>query len=180
MAIQVPCNHRCRLIILVWYQFHFGAYTVIFMDHGFQKATNIKLILCVFEQLSGLKINFHKSELFFFGEAKQYNQEYAQLFGCKIGTYPFRYLGILMHTKKLGNKEWQAVEDRFEKKLSGSKGKLLSVGGRLVLINSVLPSLPMFMVSFFEVPKGMLEEKIPLSKVDCGVRAKRTRRFRRY
>jgi hypothetical protein len=33
----------------------------------------------------------------------------------------------------------------------------LSVGGRLVLINSVLTSLPMFMLSFFEVPRGVLE-----------------------
>jgi hypothetical protein len=34
----------------------------------------------------------------------------------------------------------------------------LSVGGRLVLINFVLTSLPMFMLSFFEVPKGVLEK----------------------
>jgi hypothetical protein len=33
----------------------------------------------------------------------------------------------------------------------------MSVGGRLVLINSVLTSLAMFMLSFFEVPKGVLE-----------------------
>jgi len=38
---------------------------------------------------------------------------------------------------------------------------MLSVGGRLVLINSVLSSLPMFMLSFFEIPKGVLE------KIDC-------------
>jgi hypothetical protein len=35
---------------------------------------------------------------------------------------------------------------------------MLSVGGRLVLINSVLSTLPMFMLSFFEVPKGVFEE----------------------
>ena len=34
----------------------------------------------------------------------------------------------------------------------------MSVGGRLVLINSVLTSLTMFMLSFFEVPKGVLEK----------------------
>ena len=34
----------------------------------------------------------------------------------------------------------------------------MSVGGRLVLINSVLTSLVMFMLSFFEVPKGVLEK----------------------
>jgi hypothetical protein len=37
------------------------------------------------------------------------------------------------------------VEDRFEKKLSSWIGKMLSYGDRLVLIKSVLTSLPMFM-----------------------------------
>ena len=50
------------------------------------------------------------------------------------------------------------VEDHFQKKLSSWKGKLLSYGGRLVLINSVLSSLAMFMMSFFEVPKGILKK----------------------
>jgi hypothetical protein len=50
------------------------------------------------------------------------------------------------------------VETKFERKLSSWKGKLMSVGGRLVLINSVLTSLAIFMMSFFEVPKGVLEK----------------------
>jgi hypothetical protein len=33
-----------------------------------------------------------------------------------------------------------------------------SSGGRLVLINSVLSSLPMYMMSFFRVPKGVPEK----------------------
>ena len=65
-----------------------------------------------------------------------------------------------MHFRKLSNKDWKTVEDRIEKRLSGWKGKLLSVGGRLVLINSVLSSLPMFMLSFFEVPRGVLKKKL--------------------
>jgi hypothetical protein len=63
-----------------------------------------------------------------------------------------------LHYKKLNNKDWEHIEERIEKKLSSWKGKYLSVGGRLVLINSVLSSLPMFMLSFFEVPKGVLEK----------------------
>ena len=35
---------------------------------------------------------------------------------------------------------------------------MLSVGRRLVLINSILSSLPMFMLSFFEVPRGVLKK----------------------
>ena len=38
--------------------------TIIFMEHDLEKALNMKLILCIFEQLSGLKINFHKSEIY--------------------------------------------------------------------------------------------------------------------
>jgi hypothetical protein len=70
--------------------------TVIFMDN-LEKAKNMKLLLCAFEQLSGLKIDFHKSELFCYGVAKANQFEYAQIFGCDLGTYPFKYLGIPMH-----------------------------------------------------------------------------------
>jgi hypothetical protein len=46
--------------------------TILFMGHDIEEAKNLKLLLCVFEQLSDLKINFHKSELFCYGEAKEY------------------------------------------------------------------------------------------------------------
>jgi hypothetical protein len=127
--------------------------TIIFMEHDLQKALNMKLILCIFEQLSGLKINFHKSELFCFGNAKDLQDEYRILFGCEIGSLPFRYLGIPIHFRRLKNGEWKLIEDRFKKKLSSWLGKLLSYGDRLILINSILTSLPMFMLSIFEIPK---------------------------
>ena len=59
--------------------------TILFMEHDIEKATNLKLILSAFEQLSGLKINFHKSELFCFGEALDDVSAYAELFGCSQG-----------------------------------------------------------------------------------------------
>jgi hypothetical protein len=37
---------------------------VIFMDNDQEKGQNMKLLLFAFEQLSRLKINFYKSELF--------------------------------------------------------------------------------------------------------------------
>ena len=82
-------------------------------------------------------------------------QQYRNLFGCEIGLFPFKYLGIPIHFRKLKNGEWKPIEDRFERKLASWLGKLLSYGDRLVLINSVLTSLPMFMLSFFEIPKGV-------------------------
>jgi len=58
-------------------------------------------------------------------------------------------------SNKLTNTEWKCIEDRFEKKLSYWKGKLMSYGGWLILINSVLMSMPMFLLSLFEVPVGV-------------------------
>jgi hypothetical protein len=69
------------------------------MDH----ARNIKLLLTLFEQMSGLKINFHKSELFCYGLAKEYELQYSHLFGCGIGTTPFKYPGIPMSHRRLRN-----------------------------------------------------------------------------
>ena len=122
--------------------------TVIFLNHNFLQVMNMKLLLCTFEQLSGLKINFHKREIFCFGQAKNCETRYSHLFGCKIGTYLFRYLGLPMHYRKLNNKDWKVIEERIEKRLASWKGKMLFLGGRLVLINSVLSSLPMFALFF--------------------------------
>ena len=63
-----------------------------------------------------------------------------------------------MSQHKIANKDWEQLETRFQKKLSSWKSKLLSAGGRLVLINSILSSLPMFMLSFFKIPKGILKK----------------------
>jgi hypothetical protein len=124
--------------------------TIIFMENDLEKALNMKLILYMFEQLFVLKINFHKSEIYCFGEAKELGGNYTELFGCETGSFPFNYLGILIHFRKLRNGDWKPVEDRFETKLGNWIGKLLSYEDRLVLINSVLTSLPMFMLSFFK------------------------------
>jgi hypothetical protein len=57
--------------------------TIMFMENDLEQASNMKLLLCAIERLSVLKINFHKSELFCYGEAKQRE------------TYIPNYLGVI-------------------------------------------------------------------------------------
>jgi hypothetical protein len=40
--------------------------TVFIFEGDLESARNLKFILCIFEQLSGLKINFYKSEVYFY------------------------------------------------------------------------------------------------------------------
>jgi hypothetical protein len=147
----IPHLVDCGLSIL-----QYANDTILFMEHDLEKAKNLKLILLAFEQLFGLKINFHKSELFCFGEAKDHTQLYAELFGCNEGEFLIRYLGIPIHFWRLTNAEWKIVVERLQLRLSSWKGKLLSIGGRLVLINSVMSNMVLYMLSFFLLPKGVL------------------------
>lgn len=138
------------------------------MEHDIEKARNLKLILSAFEQLSGLKINFHKSELFCFGEAQDQANLYADLFGCGQGEFPISYLGIPIYYRRLRNAEWKLIEERLQLILSSWKGKLLSLGGRLVLINSVLSNMVLYMISFFQLPKGVLKGWITSNQDSFG------------
>jgi tRNA U34 2-thiouridine synthase MnmA/TrmU len=93
------------------------------MDHGLDKAQNMKLVFCAFEQVSGLKINFHKSKLFCFSEAQEVAKQYAEMFKCRVGEFLLTYLGIPIHYRKLSNIYWKRVEERFEKKTQQLKRK---------------------------------------------------------
>jgi hypothetical protein len=80
------------------------------MDHDIEKACNMKLLLFAFEQASGLKINFHNSEVFYFGAAHEELKQYIELFGCKLGKIPIYYLGIPIHFGKLRIRDSTKVE----------------------------------------------------------------------
>jgi hypothetical protein len=71
------------------------------MGYDLEKAINLKLILSAFEQLSSLKINFHKSELFCFGEAQDDAKHYAKHFECGLASFSISYLGISIHHRRL-------------------------------------------------------------------------------
>jgi hypothetical protein len=57
---------------------------ILFIEHDIEKAKNMKLILNV-RELWGLNMNFHKQELFCFGELQDDVSLYGELFGCQQG-----------------------------------------------------------------------------------------------
>lgn len=46
----------------------------------------------------------------------------------------------------------------MKKKLSSWKGNLLSLGGRATLIKASLNSLPLYFMSIFPIPIGIIDE----------------------
>jgi len=66
------------------------------------------------------------------------------------------YLGIPIggDSKKLSF--WKPVIDRIVARLSMWNNKFLSFGGRLILLKFVLSSLPVYFLSFFKAPAGII------------------------
>jgi hypothetical protein len=46
--------------------------------------------------------------------AKEVENDYRSIFGCEVGSLPFKYLGMPIHYLQLLNKNWNPIEDHFE------------------------------------------------------------------
>ncbi|GAU19481.1 hypothetical protein TSUD_77250 [Trifolium subterraneum] len=116
----------------------------------------LRAILGLFETMSGLKVNFHKSMLVGVNIPESWLGEAASALRCKVGIIPFLYLGLPIggDPRRLGF--WEPVLARLKNRLSGWKSRFLSFGGRLVLLKSVLQSLPVYALSFFKAPTGII------------------------
>jgi hypothetical protein len=66
----------------------------------------------------GLKVNFHKSELFSFGQAQAMDALYAELIGCEQCKILVSCLGISIYYRGLTNAKWKHVEYILQKRLS--------------------------------------------------------------
>ena len=74
--------------------------TILLIKNDLSQARNLKFILCLFEMLSGRKINFHKSEVFCLGAAKERQAFFEEIFTCQSNVLSIKYLGILIDKKK--------------------------------------------------------------------------------
>ncbi|GLU22240.1 hypothetical protein SLE2022_383300 [Rubroshorea leprosula] len=130
--------------------------TIFFGEATEHNVRTIKCILRTFEMAAGLKINFGKCQLMGIGVDDDWRNKMAYRLGCKEGEFPIKYLGIPIGGNHRRLKMWQPLLDSVMKKLSSWKGRYLSQGGRITLINSVLSSLPVFLMSVYLIPKGTI------------------------
>ncbi|GKV33103.1 hypothetical protein SLEP1_g41647 [Rubroshorea leprosula] len=106
-----------------------------------------------FELASGLKINYGKSQIVVVEAEEGWIEKMAYKLSCKVGELPMKYLGIPIGGNHRKLAMWQPLVDSFKRKLASWKGRHLSLAGRVTLINSMLSSLPVFLMSVYLIPK---------------------------
>lgn len=79
--------------------------TIFMFEARYDSAIFYKSITRMFELMSGLKINYDKSEICCFCEVKDNEIIYKDIFTCVCGDFPMKYLGIPMHNVKLRNSD---------------------------------------------------------------------------
>ncbi|XP_047051186.1 ABC transporter G family member 41-like [Lolium rigidum] len=68
--------------------------TLVMIEPSDLGIANLKFLLLCFENMSGLKINFDKSEVFVTGVTEPEQRRVAHMLNCKLGKLPMKYLGI--------------------------------------------------------------------------------------
>ena len=127
--------------------------TILFSKAEESALENLKCILMWYEQLAGMKVNFHKSELVPMNQDLDDAQRFAQIFSCPVGSFHLKYLGVPLHFGNLSRDDIQPLVDKILKRIAGWRGKLLSLAARTMLIHTCLASIPVYLLSFIKFPK---------------------------
>jgi hypothetical protein len=74
-------------------------------------------MLYCFENMSELKINYYKSEVTVIGANEEESADIANMLNYRVGSFPMKYLGILVSTSKLYAANLMYVGLKVEKRL---------------------------------------------------------------
>jgi len=127
--------------------------TIIIGEKSWRNVRTMRALLLLFEEILGLKVNFNKSMLTGVNISKSWLSEAALVMNCRRGTIPFVYLGLPIGGDSRKLSFWKLVVDQIVSRLSSWNHKFFSFGGHLVLLKSVMSSLPVYFLSFFKSPR---------------------------
>jgi mannosylglycoprotein endo-beta-mannosidase len=116
----------------------------------------LRVVLVLFDAVSGLKVNFHKSKFVGVNVVESLLVEGAVVLGCSMGWIHFLYLGLPIGGDPRRLIFWNPVVNKICSRLSGWKSRLLSYRGRLVLLKYIITSLLVYALSFFRAPSGII------------------------
>jgi hypothetical protein len=120
-------------------------------------AAYLKWVMIYFDQISGMKINYSKSDMVLVNLDEEETLEYSRIFCCKVGSFHCKYLGVPLHHKKLRREDIQPVVDKVINRIPGWKGRLMSYGVRLVLFRACLASISIYLMSLIKFPKWAID-----------------------
>lgn len=120
------------------------------------EAHNITALLQMFSSISGQQVGPEKSHIWYSKRVTVEEREAISLiFQVPLDSVCGKYLGAAIGTTK---EAYDSLIQKVVSRLQSWKGRLLSQAGRLVLIKSVLTSLPLYHMATVSLPAGVIKE----------------------
>jgi hypothetical protein len=116
---------------------------------------NLKFLLLCFEEMSGLRINFDKSEVVILGYAPEDQQRIVDNLNCRLSSFPITYIGMPIWDTRILIKDLDPLVGRVRTKGEPWRGRFTSKGSKNVLIDSCLSSPPMHIMGLYLLPEGV-------------------------
>ncbi|XP_074300083.1 uncharacterized protein LOC141631292 [Silene latifolia] len=133
--------------------------SILFIKENAEECLKVANIISQYEQASGQKINFDKSEVVFSKKVGvQRRDMIKELLGFREVDKHEKYLGlptIIGRSKKV---VFTCLKERVWKKVNGWKERLLSRPGKEVLIKAVAQAIPTYMMSLFSILESVIDE----------------------
>jgi hypothetical protein len=131
--------------------------TLIVASASSDAVQRLKELLGSFSQATGLAINYSKSTLVPMNVPLHEIDHFVDVLGCAQGTFLQTYLGLPLSNEKLNLAAFSPLISSADKYLSGWRASLLNHQGRLVLVNAVIDSLPVYAMGALHLPQGVID-----------------------
>ncbi|XP_023914218.1 uncharacterized protein LOC112025766 [Quercus suber] len=133
--------------------------SILFCKASVEESQVLKHILQKYENASGQKINTDKSLIFFSPNTTQEaKEEILANLSPMQDTRHTKYLGLPSFIGRSKTQVFAILKERIGQKLAGWKGKLLSLGGKEILIKAVAQAIPTYTMGCFLLPQSLCEE----------------------
>jgi hypothetical protein len=130
--------------------------TLIVLRGDVDDATNLRGVLDQFASFSGLKINYDKSTLVPIHMDEQQANLCVQIIGCRREGFPQPYLGLPLSIHKLPVSAFSPYLLKTDRYLGSWQAQFLNPMGRAVLVNYVLDSQLVYLMSSLQLPPAVI------------------------
>ena len=96
--------------------------TIVCLRNDLEGDRNIKILLYLYELMSGMKINFSKSEIITIHGDNELDKLFADLFNCQIWKFSIKYLGVRVSPSRLYVRDWDPLVEKNAKIYQSGKG----------------------------------------------------------
>lgn len=110
----------------------------------------------------GLTVNHLKSKLFALNLKEDFVEAASSFLSCSIGNFPFNFLGASIVIDPIRKKAWILIVKKLRNRLSLWKARKMSMGWKLVTINSILSNIPIYQLYSYKAPRVVEKEMIKI------------------